>query len=406
MKVKVGKGIASGSIVIPGSKSVAHRYLIAAAFASGTTNICHLPDNDDITATIRCLRALGAGISKNGDTATVFPTAEIAPTGTVLDCKESGTTLRLLIPQALLTDHEVTFIGSGRLFARPLDIYENICRTQNIAWKQAQNSLTVHGRLQPGSFSFPGNISSQFVSGLLFALPHLGGKSTLTLTGGVESASYINLTLDALGKFGFEAIEEETGKYSVCGNQQGTSPGKLNVPTDQSSAAFFGALNALGGNVTMTDFYDDGTQGDRVWRDYFNALISGIPTLSVADCPDLAPIIMAVAAAGNGVTLIDTARLRFKESDRGNSMAEELRKCGVSVDVRENSIIVSGGAKAPDEPLYGHNDHRIAMSLAVLLTATGGGTIDDAECVAKSLPDFWKMLAELGISIITEKDQT
>jgi len=404
VKVHVGKGRANGNVVIPGSKSVAHRYLIAAAFVNGTTDICHLPDNDDINATIRCLRALGAVISKTGDTATVFPADGIAPTGTLLDCKESGTTLRLLIPQALLTGREVTFVGSGRLFARPLDIYENICRAQNIEWKQTENSLTVHGRLQPGNFSFPGNISSQFVSGLLFALPHLDGKSTLSLTGGVESAPYINLTLDALKKFGFEAFAESAGKYSVCGNQHGTSAGRLNVPTDQSSAAFFGALNALGGSVTLKDFYDDGTQGDRVWNEYFNALICSTPTLSVADCPDLAPIIMAVAAVKNGVTLIDTARLRFKESDRGNAMAKELQKCGVSVDARENSIIVSGGAKAPHEHLYGHNDHRIAMSLAVLLTATGGGTIDDAECVAKSLPDFWKMLAALGISITPEKD--
>lgn len=404
MKIHVGKGRANGNVVIPGSKSVAHRYLIAAAFANGTTDICHLPDNDDINATIRCLRALGAVISKNGDTATVFPADGITPKGALLDCKESGTTLRLLIPQALLTDREVTFVGSGRLFARPLDIYENICRAQNIEWKQTENSLTVHGRLQPGNFSFPGNISSQFVSGLLLALPHLGGKSTLSLTDGVESASYIKLTLDTLKKFGFNATAEATGKYSVCGNQHGTSAGRLNVPTDQSSAAFFGALNALGGNVTLKDFYDDGTQGDRVWNDYFNALICSAPTLSVVDCPDLAPIIMAVAAVKNGVTLIDTARLRFKESDRGNAMAKELRKCGVSVDVRENSIIVSGRAKAPHEHLYGHNDHRIAMSLAVLLTATGGGTIDDAECVAKSLPDFWKMLAALGITITPEKD--
>ena len=405
MKVHVAKGRASGSVVIPGSKSVAHRYLIAAAFANGTTDICRLPDNDDINATIRCLSALGVGISKSGDTVAVFPAAGIAPTDAPLDCGESGTTLRLLIPQALLTDREITFVGSRRLFARPLDIYESICRTQGIEWKQSENSLTVRGRLRPGNYSFPGNISSQFVSGLLLALPHLDGNSTLTLTGGIESAPYINLTLDALKKYGFEAVAEATGRYTVCGNRHGTSAGRLNVPTDQSSAAFFGALNTLGGDVTLTDFYDDGVQGDRVWRDYFNSLICGTPTLSVADCPDLAPVLMAVAAVKNGVTLVDTARLRFKESDRGNAMADELRKCGVSVNVYENSITVFGGARAPQEPLYGHNDHRIAMSLAVLLTAAGGGTIDDAECVAKSLPDFWKMLAALGISITSEKEQ-
>lgn len=403
MRVEIGRCVPQGSVRVPSSKSIAHRYLIAAALTRGTSVIRGLPDNLDVRATVDCLRRMGAEIEIDGETATL--NGEGLASGdawqgerpVVLDCAESGTTLRLLLPVALLTDHPVTFCGTKRLFSRPLGVYEDICRELGLKWERCESSVSVCGPLRGGDFSFPGNISSQFVSGLLLALPHVAGDSVIRLTTAAESASYIDLTLHALQKFGI-GVGVSEGEYRICGGQSGRTPGELCVPTDQSAAAFFGALAMLGGNINMVDFVDDGVQGDRVWRQYMERICRGRCTLSVADCPDLAPVLMALAALCDGVTLLDTARLRFKESDRGAAMAEELAKFGVGVTCRDNEIIVGGGARTPDAVLSGHNDHRIAMSLAVVACAHGG-VIDGAECVAKSLPEFWKILMTLGADV-------
>lgn len=412
MRVTILPGIPQGEVRVPASKSVAHRYLTAAAVTPGETRLRGLPDNADIRATVRCLRAMGAEIRQEESDTLVrgcdpadFPVPADAPHA---DCGESGTTLRLLLPLALLRGAEsrVTFTGARRLFARPLSVYEDICRGQGILFERTETSVTVGGGLRPGEFSFPGNISSQFVSGLLFALPHLRGDSTLRLTGRVESASYIGLTLDALRLFGYE-IRADAGRreYGISGGQTGHAPAAaLCVPTDQSAAAFFGAMRTFGGSITMTGYTDDGAQGDRVYGAYMDRLCRERCRLSVADCPDLAPILLVVAALHHGGTLCDTARLRLKESDRGAAMAEELRRCGVRIAVGENEITVEpGGVHAPDGALCAHNDHRVAMSLAVLLCRTGG-SIDGAECVAKSMPEFFDALESLGITVRTGEE--
>ena len=317
-----------------------------------------------------------------------------------LDCGESGTTLRLLIPVALLGARPVKFTGAGRLFARPLSVYEAICRRDGLMWERTENSVTVCGPLGAGDFCFPGNISSQFVSGLLLALPHVDGDSRIRLTTEAESASYIGLTLHTLCTFGYD-VRVSDGGYEIPGAQTGVTPCALRVPTDQSAAAFFGALATLGGEISMTGFTDDGAQGDRVWRQYIGQICAGYCELPVTDCPDLAPVLMAVAALHGGVTLRGTARLRFKESDRGAAMAEELAKFGVAVDVGQNEIRAVGRARRPESALCAHNDNRIAMSLAVVACAVGG-VIEGAECVAKSLPEFWDMLTALGVPLQRE----
>lgn len=405
MRVTITPGIPQGSVRVPTSKSVAHRYLTAAAFTPGETHLRDLPDNADIRATLRCLRAMGVGIRQDGTEATVCGrTPGEFPSGTA-DCGESGTTLRLLLPFALLrgADARTTFTGAPRLLERPLSVYADICRAQGICFEKTDTGVTVGGGLHPDGFCFPGNISSQFVSGLLLALPHLRGDSTLRLTGRVESASYIGLTLDALRLFGYTVGTDGVQAYRIPGGQTGRAPEQpLRVPTDQSAAAFFGAMRTLGGEVNLLDFRDDGAQGDRVYGAYMERLCRSRCRLSVADCPDLAPILLVVAALHHGGTLCDTARLRLKESDRGEAMAAELRRCGVHITVGENQITVEpGGVHAPDGALFAHNDHRVAMSLAVLLCRTGG-SIDGAECVAKSMPEFFDTLRSLGIAVRTE----
>lgn len=453
MRVRFSPGRAAGQVTMPASKSAAHRALLAAALTPGVCEISPLPQNEDIQATVDCLTALGTRIlrSPDGSRATVYGctgyfgkenefsagtgaenggVAAFTPgTGAdfslsdgdfreegktcvlpcnesgfredhkiyILPCNESGSTLRLLLP-SVLRGKTVRFTGAKRLFARPLSVYADICHRAGVAFSPVGESLTVCGRLSPGTFAFPGNISSQFVSGLLFALPHLPGDSLIRLAPPVESASYIEMTLRTLSRFGYTVKTGETGLYRVPGGQTGRAPERLTLPPDQSAAAFFGALSALsGGAVKIENDEVDPLQGDRVYRTAFAALSAGFAEIPVADCPDLSPVLMAFAALSGGARLTHTARLRFKESDRGAAMAEELEKCGVRVTVNADDILLSGGARRPTVPLSGHSDHRVVMALSVLLSVTGG-EITGAEAVSKSLPEFFTLLRALGLS--------
>lgn len=411
MRVTIEKSIPYGEVRLPTSKSMAHRYLIAAAFTKGRTVIDCLPDNRDIRATVRCLRAMGVQITLDrergyaeiyGIDPRMLPVDEDEET--VLDCDESGTTLRLLLPFALLGTRPVTFIGAPRLLARPLSVYEQICRERGLLWEKSDSMLRVCGPLTGGEFTFAGNISSQFASGLLLVMPHLKEPGVLQLTDKLESLPYVNMTVATLEKFGHPVLVQNERRYLLVnpGGKGHTPKERLVVPADESAAAFFGALGMLGGEVQFAPYLDDALQGDRVWRSYMSRLGKEYCSLSVADCPDLAPILCVVAALHHGGVLTDTARLRLKESDRGAAMAEELAKCGVQITVEENEIRIPPSAPhAPTEMLCSHNDHRIAMSLAVLL-CTLGGTVDGAECVAKSMPAFWEMLRGLHVTLHTE----
>lgn len=397
MIAQIQKGIAHGTVRIPASKSIAHRLLICAALADGKALLSPLDSNRDVSATLGGLSALGAGIHLQGQTAEITGISK-AVTAARLDCGESGSTLRFLLPVSLQFGGDFTFTGAERLFERPLSVYREICRNQGISFREAPDHLSVSGQLRPGEFAFPGDISSQFLTGLFFALPFLKGDSSLTLTTPLQSQSYVQLTLEALKRFGVSVTVLDSRHYRIRGNQRAVSPKALSIPGDQSSAAFFAALNTLGGRVALTGLSDRDAQGDRVYAEQFPLLCRGCPTLDLSDCPDLAPILMALGALHHGVHLTKTSRLRLKESDRGQVMAEELRKFGVAVTVRQDEIFVSGGVHCPTEALCSHNDHRIAMSLAVVCTVTGG-TILGAECVAKSLPSFWENLSALSIPV-------
>ena len=403
MTVVIRPGTAKGKVCVPASKSVAHRYLIAAALAVGESRLLGLTPSEDILATCDCLKALGVRIRFEGTTATVTGGTLLSPVGE-LPCRECGTTLRLLLPLCLISGAEATLTGTEKLLSRPLGVYEELCRERGFLFDKKPGRVTVAGCLVPGSYSVPGDISSQFISGMCFALACLADESTLTLTGPIESRSYIDLTLDALGAFGVDCrwVDDRTIRIpGGCAFRAGVHT----VEGDESSAAFFEALSALGDPVETLGLDPASRQGDRVARTYFEKLCGEAVTLSVADCPDLAPILMTVAALSHGGTLTHTARLRLKESDRGAAMAQELSKCGVRVTLGDDSLTVDGGgATPPKEPLSGHNDHRIVMALAILLTRLGG-EIRGAEAVAKSYPSFFDHLAGLGIETeILEKN--
>ena len=396
MNITIKKGTASGVVSIPSSKSVAHRLLINAALTDGEMIINGLSLNEDIGATIDCLKTLGAKIDYSHGRCTVHGTNGRGESPRRLHCRESGSTLRFMIPLCL-DSVKTELYGSPRLIERPHSVYGEICEKNGFLWHSDGEKITVCGGLKSGEYEVPGNISSQFITGLMLALPTLEGDSVIRLTTEPESLSYIDMTVASLAAFGIVIEKRSEREWFIKGSQNRRSPGIINVEADESGAAFFGALNYIGGDVKLDNLNNNSCQGDRVWRLFFQMLESGRPEISIKDCPDLGPILMSLAACLNGVTLRDTARLKIKESDRGGAMAEELEKLGVKVTVEENTITVDpSGIHAPNEALDGHNDHRIVMSLAIMLTRFGG-RINGAQAVSKSMPQFFTMLNSLGI---------
>ena len=401
MRIKIEKGRAVGKITAPPSKSMSHRMLIAAALARGTSVIHGISNCEDVLASIDCLTALGAEFEWQHDMITVRGADfNLSHPDQVLFCRESGSTLRFMIPVSLLTGTEVTFEGAPGLMQRPMTVYEDLFSKKNISYTKSDNQILLNGTMSGGEYELPGNISSQFVSGLLFALPLLETSSTIRLTTQVESRSYIDMTIQALETFGVR-VEWTDGQTLQIEGGQIYEPREVTVEGDASGAAFPEALNLFGGSVQVDGLISNSLQGDSVYPRLFNELITGAPTISIADCPDLAPILMTVAAAKNGATFTETARLKIKESDRASVLAQELQKFGMKVSVEKNTVRVEAVKwHAPTAELYGHNDHRIVMALAVLCTLTGG-VINGAEAVSKSYPGFWSDLRALGI-IATE----
>ncbi len=394
MKVTISPSPLSGVFTAPPSKSAAHRYLIGAALAAGTSVIRNIEDSADVSATLGCIRALGADVLPAGEGVLSVSGRGIPQSSASLFVGESGSTLRFLIPLCLLSGVPFTFSGARRLFERPLSVYETICRERGFLFEKTADSLTVCGKLTPGRYEIPGDISSQFATGLLFALPALQGESELVLTGKTESLSYLRITEKVLADFGVSVGFDGVSRFRIPGGQS-FRPVDAAVEGDASNAAFFEALALLRGNVRVTGVPADTLQGDRV----FSSLAKKIGTgeeISLADCPDLAPVLMAAAAERGGAVFTDTARLRLKESDRGEAMAAELRKFGARVTVEENRVTVENTPLHPPKtPLSSHGDHRIAMAAAVLLTEYGG-QIEGAEAVEKSFPDFFERLTALG----------
>ena len=399
MRVEIQPCRPRGTVTAPPSKSMAHRLLICAGLSDGESIVRRLAFSEDVKATIDCLRALGAEIRIDGDTAYVTGADVRQAIGRVaeLPCRECGSTLRFFTPLCMLSGEERVLKGSSYLMTRPMSAYEDIAQYQGIRFERSDDCITVQGKMKSGIYEVPGNISSQFISGLLFALPLLDGDSEIHILPPVESKPYIDMTVQALADFGI-VIENDGNIYKVNGGQS-CKAADVTVEGDYSNAAFFEALNYAGGDVVVGGLREDSLQGDKVYKILFEKIKSGSGSIDISDCPDLGPVLFAVAALCDGATFTGTRRLRIKESDRAECMKQELENFGIIAEVGENDVIIrSGTLQIPTQPLDGHGDHRIVMALSVLLTKTGG-VIEGAEAVSKSFPDFFDKLKQLHAEV-------
>lgn len=399
MKVKILPSKTSGEVSAPPSKSFAHRYLIGSVLSRGKCVIKNIADSDDISATLSCIEQLGGSVKKDGNIVTVIPTNEKQIENAVFDCKESGSTLRFFIPVVLATGAKnCTFSGSERLLARGIKEYEKLFENSDVIIKSDEKSIEISGTLSAGNYEISGEVSSQYTTGMLFALSVLDGKSTLKITGNAESRAYVDMTIKVLKDFGADIAEPEKNFFEINGKGR-LSPGEFTVEGDWSNAAFLIALSRLLGTISVSGLNENSVQGDRFSSVAFDALDCENAEIDLKDCPDLAPILFSYAAYKNGGKFTNTRRLRVKESDRANVMAEELKKFGANVKVYENSVEIEiTQLKPPIVPLCGHNDHRIVMALSVL-AAVFGAEIDGAEAVNKSYPDFFRVIKKAGVNV-------
>ena len=373
-----------GAVTPPASKSMAHRAVLAMALAGGTGTLSNLSDSQDIQATKRCVAALKA------------PRPEGEPP--FLDCGESGSTLRFLIPIALAVAGGGVFTGHGRLMERPQQPYFDIFDEKGIFYGQTDGVLTVRGTLTPGVYRLPGNVSSQFVTGLLYALPLLPGDSTIEITTPLESGGYVDMTLDMLEKFGISVQNKNYAVFHIPGNQvyQGRD---ITVEGDWSQAGFWYAANFLDNQVAIQGLNADSTQGDRVVASlYWKLAKPGDTDIDVSGCPDLLPPLAVMAAVRSGTTrFVNAARLRIKESDRLATTAALLNALGGHAEEGPDSLTVRGVPAFSGGTVDGANDHRIVMAAAIAATRSSAPvTILGAEAVRKSYPSFWENYKQLG----------
>lgn len=406
MDLKIIPSKLRGEVTVPPSKSVAHRMIIAAALANGVSRISNLRPSADILATMDCMRALGARVDFIGDTA-VIEGIKNAPDKAVLDCRESGSTMRFLIPVACALGVNAEFVGSGKLPERPITPFAEEFPKHGIAFDFASvgKSLpcSVSGKLSSGRFEIDGGLSSQFITGLLFALPIIDGDSEIIIKSKLNSKPYVDITLGVLRDFGCKLNEFEND-YHIQGDQR-LVPFSSSVEGDYSQAAFFHVANALGADLKISGLNINSLQGDKeIVRICDEFVSSGRQPFVIdgSDIPDLVPILTVLACFGKGTSLItDIARLRFKESDRLNVTAECLNAIGGKVTVREDSLEIEGVSSLKGGEIDGHNDHRIPMSMAIAATMCDNPLIiRGADCVGKSYPDYFDVYRSIGGEII------
>lgn len=385
MNVTILPGTLKGAVTPPSSKSQTHRAVLALMLAQGEGKLSNLAVSEDIQATQDCVAALKSGQPAQADG---LP---------LLDCGESGSTLRFLIPVALAVRGGGHFTGRGRLMERPQGPYIRLFEEKGILWNQEGTCLTVAGQLEPGVYALPGNVSSQFITGLLYALPLLPGDSRIVLTTPLESRGYVDMTLDMLRRFDIKVEEQEDG-FLVPGNQTYQAR-DLTLEADWSGAAFWYAANFLGAQVDIQGLNPDSVQGDRqIGTLYWKLARPGDVDIDLSQCPDLAPPLAAMAAVRKGTTrFVHAGRLRMKESDRLETIARTLNALGAKAQVGEDTLTLEGVNHLEGGTVDGCNDHRIAMMAAVAAVACKEPvTILGAECVKKSYPRFWEDYTALG----------
>ena len=428
MEKTINKSIAKGTVKAPPSKSMAHRYIICAGLCGGVSTISNVDYSEDIKATIDCIKSLGAKVDAGESSVTIdgretviqrlLKKSDMSDKRDISEidfmCRESGSTMRFFMGIAMTLPVTANFYGSETLRNRPFGIYESILNSDDKAdlqkskddrddescdnecfFKRLDDKISIKGGLKENDFKIPGNISSQFVTGLLLALSLKKEGGSITLIPPVESRSYINMTIQAMREFGIDVNWDGENILRVKADQTYTSK-NIEVEGDYSNAAFLDAFNYLGGEVKVEGLNEESLQGDRVYKDCFEKLKKEKATIDISDCPDLGPVLFAVAAANHGGVFTSTARLKIKESDRGSVMCEELAKFGIKTIMEENQIEIGCGLNVPTETINGHNDHRIVMSMTLLLSLTGG-TITEAEAVRKSYPGFFDDIKSLGL---------
>ena len=401
MIVKINKSVANGILKAPPSKSYAHRLLISSSLSKENSTISNVELSNDIIATINCLKALGKKIEYNKDNKTVYISHEYnfneLNDEIILDAYESGSTYRFLIPISLLSGKKVIFKGTERLIQRGIGEYENIFKTQNIEIEKYSNYIILKGTLKPGVFELKGNISSQFITGLLFTLPLLNGDSKIILTTNLESKNYVDITIDVLKKSGIFITEIENG-YEIKGNQI-YKPLNMSVEGDHSNAAFLDAFNYIGGKLELSGLNENSYQGDKVYKEFFEKLSKSYETIDISNCIDLGPILFCFASLMHGGHFVKTSRLKIKESNRIEAVKVELEKFGIEVIELEDEVFINNkNLHAPNDILYGQNDHRVVMSMSVMASYFGG-TIIGCEAVRKSYPNFFEDLKKVGIEV-------
>ncbi len=405
--VRVMPTVFHGEVTLPPSKSDVHRAILCAALSKGKSVISPVDLSQDISATIDCAKALGAEITVEGNTAYVDGTNLFSSKEAVLNCRESGSTLRFFIPVAAVGGVNTTFIGKGRLPQRPIGIYLDCLPKAGVQCiTQGGLPLEINGKLQSGEFTVPGDVSSQFITGLLLALPLTDEDSKIVLSSSLESVGYINMTIRTMAKFGIKVEVTDYG-YFIKGGQS-YKPCNYICEGDWSQAGFFMAAGALGGNVTLKGLRTDSIQGDKACMEIFSRFgakvtidsdkinvtadkLKGIE-IDARQIPDLVPIFAVTAAFAEGTTNIYGAeRLRIKESDRLNAICTCLKKIGVDVTEKPDGLIINGISQANGGCVEGYNDHRIVMSMSIAVEKSANFIeITDKESINKSYPAFFE----------------
>lgn len=405
----------NGTVHVPPSKSMAHRAIICASLAKGRSTITHIDYSKDIEATIEAMKALGTIIIKHDDYLEIDGMTTFMKNKIDIDCCESGSTLRFMIPLSIAYASQAHFTGEGRLGERPLDIYYDIFDRQGVAYLYQENVLDLYikGKLKADEFHMPGDVSSQFISGLMFALPLMEEDSKIIMTSTLESKGYIDLTIQMLNLYGIEIINHDYKEFIIPGQQQYIAK-DYHVEADFSQAAFYLCAGALGNDVVLKGLNLDSFQGDKVVIDILKKM--GCKLLEVKDghiikadnlkavdfdgsqCPDIIPVLSLVCALSEGTSTISSlARLRIKECDRLTASVEVINQLGGSAQVQGDDMVIEGVKELQGGSVSSYNDHRMAMMEAIASTVCKNQIlIDNKECVAKSYPNFWEDFRQLG----------
>ena len=420
--IKVTPRALKGEVKIPPSKSISHRAIISASLSDGVSKISNVAFSEDITATLEAMKSLGVKVlsileeTKDTSTVTIDGTSKLTLLSNTIDCAESGSTIRFLMPLVTLTGSKVTVTGRGRLVERPMETFYDIFDKQGIAYETTNGKLpvTIDGVLKSGTFEMAGDISSQFITGLLFTLPLLDGDSKIVITTELESKGYVDLTLDMLKKFDIEVENHDYREFTVRGNQKFLAH-DYKVEGDYSQVAFWIVGAILNGEILCKDLDLDSLQGDKVVLDIVKEMGGHIEeldgailvkksktkgtTIDASECPDIIPVLSVLAAVSEGDTrVINGKRLRIKESDRLNSTATIINALGGNVEELEDGLIIHGVEKLKGGvTLDSYGDHRIAMALGVASAICDEPiVITNSHVVSKSYPNFWEDFAKVG----------